>query len=108
MFNGQLIIDNKANCILYWIYNIIWDGSLSTTQSLLPAECNPPAQQKVSKGKPSVSSVDIADIKAPHCPGIGVLTRSLVQKNSNPFQAVVGFLLPSPTHDYSLLECERA
>ncbi|KAG6754709.1 hypothetical protein POTOM_040503 [Populus tomentosa] len=40
------------------------------THSFLPAECNPPAQQKVSKGKAPVSSVDIAGIKAPHCPGV--------------------------------------
>ncbi|KAJ7011999.1 hypothetical protein NC653_002172 [Populus alba x Populus x berolinensis] len=60
------------------------------THSFLPAECNPPAQQKVSKGKTPVPSVDIAGIKAPHCPGVGVLTRSSVQKNSNPFSGSGG------------------
>jgi len=54
------------------------------TLTLLPTEGNPPSQQHVSsKGKAPALSVEIVGKKAPHRPGLGVLTKSSVQRISH-------------------------
>ena len=73
-------------------------GNKRQTPTFLPAECNLPAQQNVSKGKAPAYSVDIAGTKAPHRPGSGVLTRSSIQRISNAFSGSGGVppTLPHP------------